>query len=244
MNLTISLIHNAPGAHHSAAYRRWSGGPHGDRPQLFTTLRYTGLPAFAGHANLFPKLGTQRETHLLERMLAHCRKLRDYVTPEGRRLYYHSGGRYWRKALISQLSSHYKPVTVPEALAPVVFGLLNSQLFYWYWIANSNCMDVVAREVLELPVFPLEWADHQAFGALMERLLVAYDEGRSVRVRRGKRIRAEEANFDVLQARPVIDEIDGLLAAGYGFDAADLDFIRSYDLKYRTGLLRGRGDTT
>lgn len=40
-----------------------------------------------------------------------------------------------------------------------MLALLNSQVFYWYWIAFSNCMDVVAREVLEFPMFRLEDAD-------------------------------------------------------------------------------------
>jgi hypothetical protein len=33
------------------------------------------------------------------------------------------------KALPTKLSSHYKPVQVPAQLVPVVFVLLNSQLF-------------------------------------------------------------------------------------------------------------------
>ena len=44
-------------------------------------------------------------------------------------------------------------------------------------------------------------------------------------------------------ARPVIDRIDTLLAAGYELDAEQLDFIRGYDLKYRAGLLRASPGT-
>jgi hypothetical protein len=237
MNLTISLLQKsrADAARFTTGYRRWSSGAFGDRPQLFTALAYTAIPPLAGHANPFPKLGSPLEAQLLQRMLGHRRTLRQYTDPTGEAIYYHSGGRYWRKALPTKLSSHYKPVTVPARLVPVVFALLNSQLFYWYWIANSNCMDVVSREVLELPVFPLEQADPAEFGDLMGRLLAAYYASNSTRVRRGEHISGEELNFDVARAKPIIDEIDTLLAYHYGFSDEELDFVLNYDIKYRVG---------
>lgn len=36
-------------------------------------------------------------------------------------------------------------------------------------------------------------------------------------------------------SKPIIDEIDALLAQYYGFTAAELDFIVNYDIKYRIG---------
>jgi hypothetical protein len=235
MNLTISLLQKTiePGQNYTTGYRRWSNGADGDRPHLFTTLAYTLNPQLPEHANPYPKLGSPLETGLLRRMLSYGRKLRHYTDPTGEAIYYHSGGRYWRKALPTKLSSHYKPVQVPERLLPVVFGLLNSQLFYWYWIANSNCMDVVAREVLDLPVFPLEEADTRAFSDLMGRLLVAYYANNSTRARRGDYISVDEINFDVRRAKPIIDEIDFLLACHYGFTDEELDFVLNYDIKYR-----------
>lgn len=238
MNLTISLARKGPGARHSAGYRRWTGGAGGGRRHLFTTLAYAPMPELAGHASRTPKLGERIEARVLEQMRAHGRALGDYVTSDGTPIYYHSGGRYWRKALPEKLSSHYKPVRLPAALAPAALCLLNSQLFYWYWITHSNCMDLVAREVLGLPVFALERADPAPFEALARQALAAYAEGRRTRVRRGARIRVAEANFDVARARPVIDAIDALLAQHYGLDDEALDFVRSYDIKHRAGLLR------
>ena len=51
------------------------------------------------------------------RMLEHGCKLRHYVDPGGTAIYYHSGGRYWRKALLTRLSSHYKPIVVGSTLS-------------------------------------------------------------------------------------------------------------------------------
>lgn len=35
--------------------------------------------------------------------------------------------------------------------------------------------------------------------------------------------------------KPIIDEIDRLLAKHYGFTPEELDFIINYDIKYRMG---------
>ena len=36
-------------------------------------------------------------------------------------------------------------------------------------------------------------------------------------------------------SKPIIDEIDALLAKHYGFTEGELDFIINYDIKYRMG---------
>ena len=37
-------------------------------------------------------------------------------------------------------------------------------------------------------------------------------------------------------SKPIIDEIDRVLAKHYGFTEEELDFIINYDIKYRMGL--------
>jgi hypothetical protein len=37
------------------------------------------------------------------------------------------------------------------------------------------------------------------------------------------------------ESRPIIDEIDWVLARHYGFTEEELDFIVNYDIKYRMG---------
>jgi len=96
-------------------------------------------------------------------------------------------------------------------------------------------MDVVSREVLDLPVFALDAADPKEFQLLSDRLLESYYASNSTRIRRGEHISGEELNFDVQQAKPIIDEIDFLLAYHYDFTDEELDFVLNYDIKYRMG---------
>lgn len=237
MNLTITMLQRTIGlpSVFSTTYYRWFSGEESDRPFLFERLSYTEYVNVANHANPLPKIGSAIELAILTKMHRHGRTVKDFVSSQGSEIYYHSGGRYWRKALLEKLSSHYKSVTISEQLRPVVLTLLNSQLFYWYWITNSNCMDVVSREVLELPIFDLTKADFLQFALFEQQLLDVYYNNQTTRFRRGAIISTDEVNVDAGKAKPILDEIDRVLAAHYGFTAEELDFIINYDIKYRMG---------
>ena len=47
--------------------------------------------------------------------------------------------------------------------------------------------------------------------------------------------RTETQSFKVQKSKPIIEEIDKILAAHYGFTDEELDFIINYDIKYRIG---------
>ncbi|PDW00300.1 hypothetical protein CJ255_20855 [Candidatus Viridilinea mediisalina] len=243
MNLTITLLQHvrSQAKIYCTTYYRWFSGKHSDRPVLFEKLSYCPWAGISTHANPLPKLGSPQEVLLLEKMHAHGKKVKDFITAHGTPIYYHSGGRYWRKALLEQRSSHYKPIYVHEQLRPALFALLNSQLFYWYWISNSNCMDVVLREVLELPVFDLAKADMNVFSDLETKLLRDYANNQTKRTRRGEIINSDETTIDARKSKPILDEIDRMLAAHYGFTEEELDFIINYDIKYRMMMRHSQG---
>jgi hypothetical protein len=48
--------------------------------------------------------------------------------------------------------------------------------------------------------------------------------------------------FNYRLTKPLIDQIDTLLAKHYGFTEEELDFIINYDIKYRMGLGGGSAE--
>ena len=44
-----------------------------------------------------------------------------------------------------------------------------------------------------------------------------------------------QKQYYMRRSKPIIDEIDELLAKHYGFTEEELDFIINYDIKYRMG---------
>jgi hypothetical protein len=239
MNLTISLIkvrrNTAASGVFSTTYYRWRDGVDTDRDSLFHRLCFIPLAIPSAHSHKFPKLGNRAEAGLLNKLHSHHQKLNHFYARRGTSIFYHSGGRYWRKALPTKLSSHYKEIVLNPSVAATAFCLLNSQLFYWYWITNSNCMDVVSREVDEMPIFDFSRASTDECKRLKASLLKAYSANQQMRSRRGEVISTDEINFDVKECKPILDEIDTVLAGHYGFTAEELDFILNYDIKYRLG---------
>ncbi len=52
----------------------------------------------------------------------------------------------------------------------------------------------------------------------------------------------EYDQFYPRKSKPIIDEIDTVLAKHYGFTEEELDFIINYDIKYRLGLGRASSE--
>ncbi len=235
MNLTITLMSlesKENSTIYSTTYNRWSGKH--NRQELFSGLIYSKLdPRFC--VDRFPKIAVSVEADILKKIYQHEQKLNNFCSPQGESLYYHSGGRYWRKALLEKLSSHYIEVVVKRDCLPVAFCLLNSQFFYWYWIIHSNCMDVVFSEVHGLPVFDFDQTHPEQWKPLQDDLLCFYSSSGLVVERRGKIISTNETNFDMKRAKSIVDGIDAKLAQHYNFTEEELDYIINYDIKYRMG---------
>jgi len=124
------------------------------------------------------------------------------------------------------------------ATKDVFLCLLNSSLFYWFMTIYSDCRNLNKREVYGLPLN----AEQLTSTALVELSRLAtrlMDDFRA-------NSRMLQLNYKTwgqmsVQAiyprlsKPIIDEIDRVLARHYGFTDAELDFIIHYDIKYRMG---------
>ena len=62
-----------------------------------------------------------------------------------------------------------------------------------------------------------------------------YKRNSIVYKRISKNILTQFDSFYPAKSKPIIDEIDKVLARHYGFTEEELDFIINYDIKYRMG---------
>ena len=121
--------------------------------------------------------------------------------------------------------------------AALALCLLNSSLFRWYINVFSDVRHVNRREV---EGFRLDLA-----GALDGRdaMWVQLAGKLSRRLKDTSEFRSMRFKHDHLRvqciipklSKPIIDQIDRLLAEHYGFTDEELDFIINYDIKYRMG---------
>ncbi len=152
---------------------------------------------------------------------------------------------FWNERVGEQISSHLKRLNFEdEEMANVAMAVLNSSLFYWWFILLSNCRDLTAREIEHFPL-GLDTMSEEHKKALVEIGQRLMEDYRLHAVRKetfykttGQVIYDE---FYPKHSKPIIDEIDRVLAKHYGFTDEELDFIINYDIKYRMGR-DGAGD--
>jgi hypothetical protein len=121
------------------------------------------------------------------------------------------------------------------ATAHAVCALLNSSLFYAYFITHGDCFHLSEALATGFPV-PSELACDSRLAALNQQLmqdLTANAKNKTIRTKDGDTI--AYAEFFVSRSKPILDQIDRVLAQHYGFTDEELDFILNYDIKYRMG---------
>jgi hypothetical protein len=120
-------------------------------------------------------------------------------------------------------------------MAQVVCAILNSSLFYAYFVAFGDCFHLSDTLVSRFPLTSAMLKD-ATLAQLNQQLmahLAANAERKTIRTSDGHEIMYD--NFYGAKSKPIIDEIDRVLAKHYGFTDEELDFILNYDVKYRMG---------
>ncbi len=156
-------------------------------------------------------------------------------------LFYHAAPIHWGKCLSDlreldrlnlNIADSYKRIEISPEYRDFTFALLNSSLFFYYWIVFSDCYNLTKKYFnIRIPQFKASTFTELAkkFNvALFTKMQIAEYEYKN----RGK---VKFAQFFPKQSKSILDEIDLELAKLYGFTEEELDFIINYDIKYRMG---------
>ena len=238
MNLSILIGRHTrsdapPHYLYSTRYNRWNESA---RDALFSTLSYAQSFRYPPTHAIF-KAGTALESTLLRKM--QVQKPLSFTLPTknglSTKIYYHSGGRYFRKCIEQKLSNEYKELPVKPGTEKNVISLISSSLYYWYWLLESDCYHVTKTDVLEFPSHPAVLSDPELI-KLGGSLLADLEKNAIVRNRRRKSGEVvQEVNYYVGKSKGLIDLIDVNIAKHYSLTDEETDFIVNYDIKYRMG---------
>ncbi len=123
----------------------------------------------------------------------------------------------------------------------VFLCLLNSNLFYWLLTVFSDCRNLNRREI-DYVRFDIKSADPaliKELSRLSRKLMKDINSNSEVLTMNYKRLGILNIQCTYPKySKPIIDEIDRVLAQHYGFTDEELDFIINYDIKYRVGADR------
>ncbi len=238
---------NSDGKHvvFSTHYHRWHAE---DRDFLFKKMKYLEVTDLI-KPGIIPKLGDKLEETVIKKM-ENDKPLSNFIGSESdNRIIYHNAPQYWIRAMDfmpefknskgSTLSPHNKTFYVSDKnYLKSIISTLNSSLFYWFFIVNSNCRDLTDREIQTFNFDPssLRSSERKQLEVLCDKLMEDYKE-------KSKLKKTEyEATGEVVYrefypklSKPIIDRIDNVIFDHYGFTMQEKDYIRNFDLKFRMG---------
>ena len=220
-----------------------------ERNNLFSLIEYNSAlsPSSVG---IPYKIGSLAGARIIEKISAQRQKVAHLEKKTGIPIFYHRVVRHFIKVLLrapffsnerdgEKKSEDYKVVFVEnENVAELLRSFLVSSTYYVFFIALSDAYHCGRNLVLEFPIGSNTLSESTAArlrnaGVRHENDLFKNSVRRKIKYKATGWIEYDE--FYPRESKPIIDEIDTVLADHYGFTTEELDFIINYDIKYRLG---------
>lgn len=207
-----------------------------ERAILFSKVRYVGYNKEISA----PKIPSEIGVSVIDKINRFSDKLNNKFGI-GATVYYHAAPIHWGKCLsdLSKLeekklniADSYKQLNLNENYRDFTFVLLNSTLFFFYWIVYSDCYNLT-KKYFNIHIPDIGNVSFKGLSTLFNKEL--FDKMQIAEYTYKNRGEVRFAQFFPKQSKSVIDEIDTVLAKYYGFTDEELDFIINYDIKYRMG---------
>ena len=226
----------------SSKYTRWSAD---ERPILFSALTKFVDYGNYSYRKIIPKIASILQVSIFNKIKLQKQffgsMIGDYV------MYYHNAPVNWIRAHSKApffwserdgegITTQLKTFTFssPE-IVEVGMDLVCSSLFFNWWISHSDCYHLNNPELYSFN-FDLASNAISILSEINKRLTHDMQVNSCRRVYNYKTTgRVEYDEFYMKLSKPIIDEIDKVLAVHYGFTDEELDFIINYDIKYRMG---------
>ncbi len=118
----------------------------------------------------------------------------------------------------------------------VFIGIINSSLFFWFWSLYGDEFHLVREEIASFP-FVYDKKYKVVYETIQEKvrtLMHDYKKNAILKEVRAAKGTVTIQEFYPRQSKGIIDEIDDLLAIMYNLSKKEVDYIKSYDIEFRT----------
>jgi tRNA1(Val) A37 N6-methylase TrmN6 len=233
------------------SYEKWYKE---ERESLFQILSYSQSKQYEA-LGCFPKISCAIESKIIDKIVSSKTLFSNWISSKAteNNIYYKITGvghwftitarppRFLRQEQESS-STRESFISFPDVnIRNRALAVLNSSLFYWFYQVRTNCRDFNPSDYKTFPI-PSS-LDTEDLSHLSDELCKALDLSSSyVNVNHSQTGAIQIEQFKPRKAKPIIDEIDRVLAQHYGFTDEELDFIINYDIKYRMGRDNGEED--
>jgi hypothetical protein len=227
-------------------YQRW---PSEARSTLFSLLSFVPNGNEQDKSGHFPKTGSRVAGNIIRRLRDTAnRPLGLSLSSQNSRhfIFYQEATQYWVKATVGlPFYSKNGEVGAPahgrylyfqsSDLANSISAVLNSSLFYLYFIVFGDCFHLSDTLVSNFAVPSAALIDQRLIDLNKELMSDLKSNAVKKTITTKDDDRISYAEFYAGSSKSVIDRIDSLLAEHYRLTEEELDFIINYDIKYRLG---------
>lgn len=226
LTLLIACKHNIKSQIYTSGYRYWYKS---DRRELLNgcevMLNSNAIKEY------IPKIANRLEKSIFEKV--HTLKgytissLSSDVISE-HQVHLNMRGCFWMKAFsFNPGSKEYKQFCYDENLQPYILCILNSSLFFLYWTIISDCWHITNKELTSFRV-PTKDIDYTLFSKLAKNL-----ERRLEETKQFIGSKQTEYAYKHKDCKLDIDAIDEALCHLYALTDEELQYIKTYNLRYR-----------
>lgn len=232
---------------HTTGYTRWYAN---QRQGLFSNVGYAESTAYKT-TTAIPKLANSIELSIIKKLTSK-KPLSSYIinAESPHIVWYHDTPQYWIRGMDflpkflrdgkNERSVSHKPIYLKHDNAKTaLLSILNSSLFYWYFIKISDCRHLISSDI---KAFACDIDDLSSdiivkLKTLNKKLMDSYQKNSYMENANMKRTDSSISfqKFKPKLSKDIIDEIDKILALYYEFTNDELSYIQNFDLRYRTG---------
>ena len=179
-----------------------------------------------------PKIGNQLEENIYRKVKTITdENVFNKQVKKGNTIYLNMRACFWIKAFsFNPGSKEYKDYCFDSKIIGFINCILNSSLFWLYWTLTSDCWHITTKELKGFYVPKITKVLQNRFSELAVKL-----EEKLEKTKRFIGTKQVEYEYKHKECKDLIDEIDTLLAGVYGLSNEELEYVKNYALKYRTG---------
>ena len=213
------------------------------RNVLFNSISYINIPfkCFLKGYSLYPKFNNPIEVSIIEKFFKDS-TINKYIalsSTSNTVSYRTAGGRYWKivinRPFATESTSNKTKFIKEEMPSSALVAILNTNLLWWYYV---NFFDLYNFK--DYMIFNFHYNIGKEINLLANlgtKLMLSYENNKVVNTQfiKSKQRESIFESFNPQLSKPIIDDIDKVLAKHFGFTEEELDFIINYDIKYRMG---------
>ena len=198
-----------------------------ERPNLFKNLHF--VENNFEEPNFIPKLGSSIDCSIYNKILKQKKELNDFLNKENVPIYINMRTTYWMKVFLQKHNGgEYKEFKCAnENESKYAMCLLNSSLFWWFWVLVSDCWHVTKKELAFK--FP-EITDYKKIIELANNL-----ENKLESTKEYVGTKQTEYEYKHKKCLKEIHEIDDYINSLFGLTQEESDYIKHFAIKYRIG---------